>query len=122
MDELEELARDSLPSESCAFLLGRSEGAVRVRDILPMRNADDSRISFSILPDELLAAYQEAERRGLDIVGIFHSHPSSPVPSGTDRRFMEINPVVWVIFSTTENSFGAWIFAADSVQKVEIRA
>ena len=116
--DLKKLAIDSLPSESCAFLLGR-EGTVK--EILPMKNADNSRVSFSIPAEEILEAYQLAGSRGLDVIGIFHSHPAPPAPSATDRRFMEINPVVWVIFSTTENSFAAWIFA-DNVQKVEIRA
>lgn len=115
--ELEKLALDSLPIESCAFLLGSGN---MVKEILPMKNADNSKVSFFIPPDELLAAYQLAESKRLDVIGIFHSHPSPPAPSGTDRRFMEINPVVWVIFSTTENSFAAWTFA-DNVQKVEIR-
>ena len=116
--ELKKLAINSLPSESCAFLLGKESA---VKEVLPMKNTDNSRISFSIHPDEILEAYRLAESKGLDVMGIFHSHPSPPAPSGTDRRFMEINPVVWVIFSTTENSFAAWVFA-DNVKKVEIRA
>lgn len=116
---LEKLALDSLPSESCAFLLGSGNNTITVSEILPMKNADNSRVSFSIPPDEIFAAYQLAEKKGLDVIGIFHSHPSTPSPSGTDQRFMEINPVVWVIFSTIENNFGAWIFA-DRVRKVEI--
>lgn len=116
--ELKKLAINSLPSESCAFLLGKESA---VREVLPMKNADNSRVSFSIPPYEILEAYRLAGSKGLDVIGIFHSHPSSPAPSATDKRFMEINPVVWLIFSTTEDRFAAWVFA-DSVKKVEVRA
>ena len=47
------------------------------------------------------------------------SPDSSPRPSGTDVQFMEINPVVWLIYSTTENRFAAWIFS-DRVREVKL--
>ncbi|WP_337862105.1 M67 family metallopeptidase [Nitrososphaera sp.] len=123
--ELEELAERSLPAESCAFLLGagadEATAAIAVREVLPVENIDRSRVSFTMAPDDVLRAYQAAEERGLGVVGIFHSHPSVPSPSGTDARFMEVNPVVWVIYSTTENRFSAWVFDDDgAIKKVEI--
>lgn len=114
--DLERLAKDSLPNESCAFLLGSSTA---IEEILPMKNADASQVSFTVSPDETLQAYQLAEAKGLHVAGIFHSHPSVPAPSMTDRRFMEVNPVVWLIYSTTENRFGAWIFS-DRLREVGI--
>ncbi|MGI0029827.1 MAG: Mov34/MPN/PAD-1 family protein, partial [Nitrososphaera sp.] len=80
-----------------------------VLEVMPMANAESSPVSFSINPDELLKAYDLAEERGHDVIGIFHSHPGRPTPSGTDIRFMELNPVVWVIYSTTENEFKAFV-------------
>lgn len=117
LEKLTEIAKDALPNESCAFLLGRESEIV---DIVPMRNADESRVSFSIEPQELLQAYDAAERRGLQVAGIFHSHPSKPAPSSTDKKFMEINPVVWVIYSTTENKFKAFVYD-DAVREVAIK-
>ena len=41
-----------------------------------------------------------AEEKGLDVVGIFHSHPKSlPSPSNTDIKFMKGNPIPWIIYS-----------------------
>ncbi len=90
-----------------------------VTEVLPVEDANASYASFEIPLDSLLKAYGYAERARLQISGIFHSHPSPPSPSQTDRRFMEINPVVWVIYSTTENRFAAWIYEKD-VQQVSI--
>lgn len=117
IEQLASIAKDALPNESCAFLLGRNE---RVAEILPMHNADESAVTFSIEPQELLRAYDLAEGKKLQVIGIFHSHPARPAPSSTDRKFMEINPVVWLIYSTTEHKFKAYIFESD-VREVAVR-
>jgi proteasome lid subunit RPN8/RPN11 len=108
--QLTSIAKSALPNESCAFLLGKND---KVTEILPMRNSDESQISFSIEPQEVLRAYDLAESKELQVVGIFHSHPARPAPSKTDRKFMEINPVVWLIYSTTEQRFKAYIYDSD---------
>lgn len=117
LERLASIAKGALPNESCAFLLG-NDG--RVTEILPMRNADQSQISFSIEPQEVLRAYDLAESKSLQVVGIFHSHPARPAPSGTDRKFMEINPVAWLIYSTTEHGFKAYIYDSD-VREVAVK-
>jgi len=117
MEQLARLARSSLPNESCAFLLGKND---RVVEILPMQNADQSAISFSIEPQEVLRAYDIAESKKLQVIGIFHSHPARPAPSNTDKNFMEINPVVWLIYSTTEQEFKAYVYDSD-VREVAVK-
>lgn len=111
--ELSTLAKSSLPNESCAFLLGKNDNVV---EILPMRNSDESTVSFSIEPQEVLRAYDLAESKKLHVIGIFHSHPAKPAPSSTDKRFMEINPVVWLIYSTTEQRFKAFVYGSDIME------
>jgi [CysO sulfur-carrier protein]-S-L-cysteine hydrolase len=101
------IAKDALPNESCAFLLGHND---KVAKILPMRNIDESPVTFSIEPAELLHAYNLAESKGMQVIAIFHSHPAKPWPSSTDIKFMEINPVVWVIYSTTESQLKAFVY------------
>jgi len=117
IEQLARLARSSLPNESCAFLLGKND---RVVEILPMQNADQSAISFSIEPEEVLRAYDIAETKKLQVIGIFHSHPARPAPSNTDKKFMEINPVVWLIYSTTEQEFKAYVYDSD-VREVAVK-
>lgn len=117
--ELENHAKKSLPNESCAFLLGSGTEQVTVSEVLVVENAQADRVSFAVPADDLLKAYKTAEERKLQVAGIFHSHPSRPEPSSTDARFMEINPVVWVIYSTTESRFAAWVLS-DRIHPVEI--
>jgi proteasome lid subunit RPN8/RPN11 len=117
--QLTEIAKDALPNESCAFLLGHNDKVVK---ILPMRNSDESPVTFSIEPAELLDAYNLAESKGMQVIAIFHSHPAKPWPSSTDIKFMEINPVVWVIYSTTESRLKAFVYDDDDfVKEIDIR-
>jgi proteasome lid subunit RPN8/RPN11 len=116
--QLASIARNALPNESCAFLLGDGN-ELEVAEVMPMNNSERSAFSFTIAPDEVLKAYKSAESKGLQVMGIFHSHPGKPVPSSTDRKFMELNPVVWLIYSTTENRFQAHLLG-DTLQNVRI--
>jgi [CysO sulfur-carrier protein]-S-L-cysteine hydrolase len=112
-------AKDALPNESCAILLGDDDKVVK---ILPMRNVDESPVTFSIDPTELIHAYDLAERKGMQVIAIFHSHPAKPSPSSTDIKFMQINPVVWVIYSTTESQLKAFVYDDnDIVREIAIR-
>ena len=120
IEELVNIAKDVLPDESCALLLGENNA---VGEILPMRNVDESPITFSIEPTELLHAYELAESKGMQVIAIFHSHPAKPFPSSTDRKFMQINPVVWLIYSTSESRLKAFVYDDnDSVKEIPIRA
>ncbi|MFY3739655.1 MAG: proteasome lid subunit RPN8/RPN11 [Candidatus Nitrosomirales archaeon] len=111
VSELRKLAADSLPLESCALLVGKiNDEDVMVSEIIIANNADKSQVSFSIEPKELLDAYSKAESMGLEIVAIFHSHPAPAKPSGTDVKYMEINPIPWLILSTTNNELAAFLY------------
>ncbi|MGI0040437.1 MAG: Mov34/MPN/PAD-1 family protein [Nitrosopumilaceae archaeon] len=112
IDILSEHAKKASPNESCAILFGKIEkNHYMVKDVFLTMNIENSPVNFTISNDELIKGYQEAEKRKLDVVGIFHSHPDSEAyPSVTDQKFMEINPVPWVIFSNKSEQFRAYIF------------
>jgi proteasome lid subunit RPN8/RPN11 len=87
-----------------------------------MKNSDASPTTrFRIDPQELINGYLRAEKMGLNVVGIFHSHPAPPIPSSTDKIFMEINPVVWLIYSTLTNESRAYIYEQKKVREVRLR-
>ena len=112
IDILSEHAKKASPNESCAILFGKIEkDHYKVKDVFLTMNIENSPVNFTISNDELIKGYQEAEKRKFDVVGIFHSHPDSDAyPSATDQKFMEINPVPWVIFSNKNEQFKAYIF------------
>ena len=122
INKLVYFANKSLPNESCALLLGNynNENEIKVIDSLAMRNSDESPTSFRIESQELINGYLTAEKMNLNVVGIFHSHPAPPMPSSTDKIFMEINPVVWLIYSTLINQSRAYIFE-QKVREVQLK-
>jgi len=120
IDILTRHAQECAPNESCAILFGRIEGKrVIIREIFLTKNTENSPVTFTISNQELIQAYSEAEKRKLDVIGIFHSHPhSAAYPSATDKKYMESNPVPWIIFSNVENKFEAYIFESGIIPVV----
>jgi proteasome lid subunit RPN8/RPN11 len=80
----------SYPYEGCGLLLGAVEnGDNVVTAVLPMQNVwpveAEKPIRFLIDKDEWLQAEFAAINQGVDIIGIFHSHPDDvPVASPRD--------------------------------------
>lgn len=94
------------PNECCGMLLGRSDGGVkevseavplknlrldsaRAQEMLPLENPgrESEKNRFLIDPLDQLKVEREARRRGLDVVGYYHSHPDHPArPSNYDRE------------------------------------
>ena len=112
-------------SESCAMLLGTHDDQQwNVKEVFLTHNAHiDSEISFIITPEELLQGYQLAEKKQLELVGIFHSHPdSSAAPSNFDKKFMKINgDVPWIIFSGINMDLRAFILEESMEGEKEIK-
>jgi proteasome lid subunit RPN8/RPN11 len=109
---LEDIANLSNPHESCALLLGKKkENVYEVYEVIPVSNKYTSEVSFGMDENELLKIYKFAESSNISVVGIFHSHPSRPVPSETDKVFMEINPVPWIIKSTITDDMRCFVFS-----------
>jgi proteasome lid subunit RPN8/RPN11 len=95
---LDQLVKDSRPFESCAILLGKCDkGQYFVQEIIPTQNEESSEIRFTIDDNRLFEIYKLADDKNMSVIGIFHSHPSLPFPSETDKVYMKINPVPWII-------------------------
>ncbi len=110
-DTLIRHAKQNEPNESCAILFGKNyDGRFVTIDICLTKNSEPSPVNFTISNHDLIKAYETCEKKNLEIIAIFHSHPNSAAyPSSTDRQYMEINPVPWIIYSNTNNEFRAYI-------------
>ena len=115
---LEQHANEQSPLEACAILLGTSNDKTwETTDIFLTENIDKSEVNFTISNEQLMEGYTMAEDKGLDIVGIFHSHPNSqPSPSNTDIKFMKGNPVPWIIYSGITKEMKAYLLDSDLIQ------
>jgi proteasome lid subunit RPN8/RPN11 len=109
------------PHEACGLLLGElaDDGAKSVAEAVPLENAREEGARhhrFVIRPEDLVRAERDARGKGLDIVGIYHSHPDHPdEPSRYDLEHAW--PVYsYVIVSVREGRAAAtrsWELAAD---------
>ena len=84
---------ESYPEESAGFLLGTDETQRTVLAIYALSNAreDAARHNrYMIRPADFLKAEIEADRLGLSLIGVFHSHPDHPnKPSEFDREWAQ---------------------------------
>jgi len=89
-DSLSTLVLDGYPHETCGVLIGRqSDGLAEVRRVEQARNLNTDRAHdrFDLDPSDYQAADESARAEGLEIIGIWHSHPDHPAqPSETDRQ------------------------------------
>ena len=108
-------ADNEKPNESCAILFGKeNEGKIRVEKVFLTKNIDQSPVNFTISAEQRLEADKIERESELKIIGVFHSHPDSKAyPSDTDRKFMELNPVVWIIFSGISKDFKAFVLESE---------
>lgn len=86
---LEDIVREGYPRETCGTLIGRSTDAgtdvCRVEEGQNL-NAERAQDRYELDPGHLLWAETRAREDGLEVVGIWHSHPDHPArPSETDR-------------------------------------
>lgn len=82
LEEVLSHCRESYPYEACGFLAGR-DGTVE--KVYRVKNIKKSSVSYEMDPKEQLRCEREIRDEGLDIVGIYHSHPSaSAYPSQVD--------------------------------------
>jgi proteasome lid subunit RPN8/RPN11 len=111
---LSEYSENQKPNESCALLFGKDN---QVSDLFLTENIEKSPVNFTISNEQLIEGYKIAEEKRVDVIGIFHSHPNSDAfPSSTDKKFMQSNPVVWIIYSGINKNFKAFFLESNIIE------
>jgi [CysO sulfur-carrier protein]-S-L-cysteine hydrolase len=99
-DEMIAHARAGLPNEACGILAGRDG---RVERFFPAESDQPSPYYYRIEARDQIRIMNAIEDAGLDLVGIYHSHTSSPAyPSRTDAEQAFWPDAVYVIVSLAE--------------------
>jgi proteasome lid subunit RPN8/RPN11 len=112
-----------LPNECCGLLAGCvADGLGRVVQRYPLVNAAASPKEYLSQPESMFAAHRDMLGRGLDIMAIYHSHPTSdPIPSRSDHERNYSPNVVNIIISlkASEPSLRGWWLADGKHQEAE---
>ena len=103
---------DTLPLEACGLVVSKIGDDTSICSAIPMQNLSkkDRRVTYQIGPKELIETEMKLKKRGLEPIGVYHSHPShSSIPSKTDLQSAYTN---WLYF----------IVGIDELNRVDIRA
>lgn len=98
-----------VPLESCGLLAGAGDV---VQQVIPVPNALKSPTRYRLDPSLQLAAFEQIDQDGLELLAIYHSHPAGPPhPSPTDiaEAFYPVVYVIWSLAGDAWQARGFWI-------------
>ena len=104
--EIEEHALRDYPNECCGMLFGKREqdDTLKVLEIRKTLNvvAGSAWKEYEISPLEIYNAESEYKKKGLKLIGFYHSHPDKKaVPSEKDKKGM-LPDMAYLIVSVTK--------------------
>ena len=120
LNAIHQNGEQAYPEEGAGLMLGRFAGDEKqVETILPLTNTredTDRHNRYLLDPQDYLKGEMEAARLGLDVLGVFHSHPDHPNrPSEFDREWA----MPWFSYVITSIQQGkavesrSWLLAED---------
>lgn len=126
LEQIHAQGEGAYPEEGAGFLLGTADGVRRrVAAILELTNAreDAARHNrYLLTPQDYLRGEQQAADLGLDVLGVYHSHPDHPnQPSEFDREWA----MPWFSYMITSVQAGhaiesrSWLLMDDRSKFIE---
>lgn len=106
------------PMESCGLLAGRDS---TVEKIFFVQNQAQSAVRYVMNPIEQLSAFEWIDSNGMDLLGIFHSHPTGPETVSPTDITEAAYAVVYVILSRMDKNWrarGFWIQDNDYTEAI----
>ena len=90
VEQINAHVESAYPGEGAGFLLGE-DGEVKDIFSLPNAREEEARHNrFLLTPEDYMKAEVKAMELGVDLIGVFHSHPDCPnVPSEYDREWAQ---------------------------------
>jgi proteasome lid subunit RPN8/RPN11 len=136
LEEMHSHALSTFPEECCGLMFGNfsdanDDRATQVVMIQRMRNAFDPAQRFhrySIDPKEFLNVETDAEERGEEIIGVYHSHPNAlakPSEFDRDHAWPGLSYVIMEIVDRKILETKSWILKEDkngfNPQEIRVR-
>lgn len=115
--EMRAHVEQQVPLEACGLLAGKND---QVEQVLRVRNQAQSAVRFVMDPHEQLRAFDWIESNGLELVGIFHSHPAGPAAASATDIAEAAYEVVHLIWSRTRSDWRARGFWIEQGRAIEV--
>jgi len=104
LDLIEAEAIKAFPKESCGLLVGKKSIDLFI-EAIPAPNLSPGPDQFLIDPEFHLKTQRELREQGLEIIGVYHSHPGGDsTPSARDRAGPNTPGFYWLITSLGEKT------------------
>lgn len=112
-----EHCRSEAPNEGCGLLAMDGDEVV---EVYATANLEGSPVSYTIPPEEHFAALTDAESKGWELGGVFHSHPTGPArPSMIDvQRALDPDWVYLVVGLGGEPEVRAWAIKDGNLDEI----
>jgi len=120
LQEIQTHGEEAYPDEGAGLMLGTaSTDGKFVKTLLKFDNAREESARhnrYLLTPQDYLRGEQEAARLGLDVIGVFHSHPDHPNrPSEFDREWAMpfLSYVITSIHTGDAAGSRSWLLSED---------
>jgi len=127
LDAIDAHALKSYPKECCGLLLGNfGKSEIEVKKVVEAGNILGSPVAFEAEPELVFKVFQMAEKRGLELVGIYHSHPGiAAFVSFKDAGVMKLwSETVWLILSVGKTHVlerMVYVMKNDKIEKIAMK-
>ncbi len=124
-DQIVAQAYADFPRETCGLIGGLRQTSIdQAVEIIPIRNAAPApEQAYHMDERALAAALTGLEKRGLTLIGIYHSHPNGePTPSNQDIREAAYPDTAYLLIGMKGDAprLGAWTINYGAVEHVEL--
>lgn len=124
IDAIKEHGEKSFPNECCGLLLGKIADGVKIlEETMPIANSRETeaqRNRYLISSDERFRAERYGRKKGISVIGCYHSHPNALArPSGFDLDHAPFPVESFMIVSLRDGKpeeLTSWALAEDRSQ------
>ncbi len=105
IEQIRVSAEQCYPNECCGLLLGKDRSVIEIRAVENV--AEESRRSrYLISPLDLYNADNYVRGIGLEVIGVYHSHPDHPARPSTYDREHAVPHYLYLIVNVTNGRAG----------------
>ncbi len=126
LKKIEAHALKTFPLECYGLFIGTfDQDRVEVKEVVNGKNMAGSPVAFEADPEFVYVEHTKAEKRGLRLVGIYHSHPNlHAFVSSRDADFMKYwQNLAWLILGLSEDRVfesKAFSMKEDKIEELEV--
>lgn len=112
VDEIARHATEAFPVECCGFLIGLADDGGTVKGVVRAQNvASQPDEGYDVDPEEFARADADAEGKGWEVIGVYHSHPNwaaCPSMRDVDAFWSGVAYVIVAVSADGATGVAAW--------------